>query len=281
MLDQKQSASGKDFREKMRGFELDRETMVLISLEEKVACFEVYVCLQNMTIILKHTCWLQYTDFIHEKFEEIQKDRGSSEKSRSAARSPFGVTGRKDWWGRSKLWDSIFENVLPKRMASTSSRVALPRSPPRFDETVSVVNSWYHATGFGILQRMLAIILKQLTHEQLQAFYLILDTFHEEGVYKEAAAPTSARNFFLTRNSKGFSKRISRMVDSYSNMFVACEALEIVMGEQSREYQLFRNLLSLCVSYLFDFGEAAGISKRKDWEVAVCDILEECVSVNV
>lgn len=217
-------------------------------------------------------------DHVHAEFENTHQVHRESEHARRLARSPFGVTGRKDWWGRSKVWNHIFESILPQRKRTEHSVVPLTRTPPRFDETVSVVNSWYHATGFGVLQRMLCIILKHLSHEQLQSFYLLLDSFDRDGVYKHVSAPTNSRNFFLGKHSTKFNRRISRMVDSYSNMLVACEGLEIVMGYDSVEVRLFRNLLSLCVSYLFDFGESSGMSARKEWESAMFDVLEESMS---
>lgn len=165
--------------------------------------------------------------------------------------------------------------MLPKRRASKDSNADLIWSPPRFDETVSVVNSWYHCTGFGILQRMLCIILKHLEHTQLQAFYLLLDSFDRDRIFKEAAARTNSKNFLLGRESTSFSRRISRMVDSYGNLFVACEALEIVMGCECVEVLLFRNWVSLCVSYLFDFGEVTGNSVQTSWEERMTEVLED------
>ena len=217
----------------------------------------------------------QYMDYVHESFETISMNTRASERQRSLARSPFGVTGRKDWWGRSPIWNEIFQEFLPVRTANAKSTDPLPRNPPRFDETVSVTNSWYHTTGFGVLQRMLCIILKQLTHQQLQAFYLLINAFDEHKIYKGSVAPTNAKNFFISKSSKTFNRRISRMIDSYSNMFVACESLEIVMGHDCEEVLLFRNLHSLCVSYLFDFGEGTGVEVRKSWECKMFELLEE------
>lgn len=214
-------------------------------------------------------------DYVHQHFEKISEETGGSEKSRTLARSAFGVTGRKDWWGRSKIWDKIFDTYLPKRRKDTTTAESLPRCPPRFDETVSVVNSWYHATGFGVLQRMLCIILKELSHQQLQAFYLLLDSFDKNRVYKDTVAKTNSRNFILHKSSTTFNRRISRMIDSYSNMFVACECLEIVMGYDCTEVVLFRNLHSCCVSYLFDFGEGSDFESKSKWESKMVDILEE------
>lgn len=138
-----------------------------------------------------------------------------------------------------------------------------------------MVNAWYHATGFGVLQRMVVIILKHLKHTQLQAFFLLLDSFERHKVFKEAAPKTNASNFYILPKSTLLSKQISRMVDSYGNMFVAAECLEIVLGYNHDVVILFRNWVSICVSYLFDLDAEFGAPPREQWDAFAADLLEE------
>lgn len=201
---------------------------------------------------------------------------GASHAARSSARSPFGCTGEKDWWGRSALWAGIFKNTLPPRKKRQDSQSNLTFEPPRFDETVSVVNAWYHATGFGVLQRMLVIILKHLEHMQLQTFYLLLDSFDAHQVFRGAAPKTNASNFFILPESTKFNKQISRMVDSYGNFFVAAECLEIVLGYNHEVALLFRNWVSVCVSYLFDLDGDFGTPSRNKWDIFTSNLLTDC-----
>lgn len=82
------------------------------------------VCATNeiYTFSVEFAC-VQYMDHVHSEFESVHEEHGESDTARRLARSPFGVSGRKDWWGRSKLWTGIFDYILPRRSRTSQSRL--------------------------------------------------------------------------------------------------------------------------------------------------------------
>lgn len=191
------------------------------------------------------------------------------------ARSVFGVHLHKDWWGFDKDWAPVIENVFPSRKFSLSGNPWPKLKPVRFDETISVVNGWFHCTGFGTLQRLFVIILKSLSHQELQTFYLILDAQYHQKLHINSAPRTNAKNFFMKPKSKIFKRRISKMVMSYGHTWVAADALETVIGYEDDRCIVLRQWVSLCTAFFFDMDGRYDGPPRRSWEGAMSRLIDE------
>ena len=149
--------------------------------------------------------------------------------------------------------------------------------PARFDETISVVNSWLHCTGYGILQRMLSYILQDLQHADLQTFYVLLDSYDRDKIFSDSAPKTTADTFFTSPGSTSFKRRVAKMTASYGHMFVAADALEIVLGYRDPSAVLFRDWVGTCTAYLFDMEGKFKAPSKEQWEEHMGELLERSV----
>ena len=145
---------------------------------------------------------------------------------------------------------------------------------PRFDETVSVTTSWHHMSAFGFLQRMLCLILRTLTHDELQLFYLSLRCFDKQKIFQGAAPRTNEHNFFTTPQSVTFGKRLPKMTETYARLFVAAAALEVVRGFNDVPVQIFRNWVGMSVALWFDVERDFGAPRKDAWDASMADLLE-------
>ena len=220
----------------------------------------------------------QYTSFVRRKFREIEAQRPAPV-TMMRARSAFGVSLQRDWWGRDSEWAHITANLFPTRLFHIGGDPWPKLQAVRFDETISVVNAWFHCTGFGTLQRMLIAILKTLQCADLQTFYLLLDSFDRAGTYANSAPTTNSKNFFMTPKSPSFKRRITKMVSSYGHLFVAADALEMIMGYDNEEATLFRDWVGTCTAYLFDEGSKHGGPPKNKWDSHMRALLRRSVNV--
>lgn len=220
----------------------------------------------------------QYTDWVHSQFENVaQRDSNCPAKVRLEARSSFGIADTKDWWGRSPEWEQIYKDYFPKRLERVGGQELNIQYPAQFDETISVVNSWLHCTGYGILQRMLSYMLRDLNHLDLQAFYVILDTLDRDKVFADSAPKTDSTTFLVKQKSDSFKRQVAKMTASYGHMFVAADALEMILGYTHQNVVLFRDWIGICTAYLFDMdGQHGGPSKER-WDEHMKDLLERSV----
>ena len=223
----------------------------------------------------------QYTDWIRGEFAKVAHTRPAAEETQREARSIFGVSNERDWWGRALEWEPIIREVFPRRRVCIGGMDWPPLKPAKFDETISVVNSWLHCTGYGILQRMLSNILRDLRHKDLQAFYVLMDALDRDQTFADAAPKTTAETFYVTQTSHTFKRRVSKMTASYGHLFVAADALEMIVGYQHSSVLLFRDWVGMCTSYLLDMdGKLGGPSKQR-WDVHMEILLERSVCVFV
>ena len=205
-----------------------------------------------------------------------------AESTREKARAPFGSHAEKDWFGRSDEWNDIFGHVIPHRKMGWDAEEKEGGDidwldPPRIDETVSVTTSWHHMSAFGFLQRMLCIVLQNLTHLQLQMFYFCLRCFDEQRLFVGLAPRTRDENFFLSRDSVTFSRRLSKMTETYARLFVAASALEVVMGFQHEPTKLFRDWVGMSTAVWFDVDGKFGAPGRESWNEGMCRLLNRSV----
>lgn len=175
-------------------------------------------------------------------------------------------------------WAPIVRDLFPKRRQFIGGPLWPVLKPARFDETISVVNSWLHCTGYGVLQRMLSIILQDLEHNELQTFYLLIDSYDRDGVFKDSAPKTTAETFFTSPGSVSFKKRFAKMTSSYGHMFIAADALEAVLGYRNPNVLLFREWVGTCTAYLFDMGGKHGSPSKELWDAQMGQLLDRSVN---
>ena len=198
----------------------------------------------------------------------------SSEGVPSNSRTPFGVSEKVDWWGRHEKWHDLYK-CMPVRMSSVEGIALEQRQPLEFDETIQVVSGWHHMTSYGILPRVILSALQQCSHLQLQLFYFLLQSAHENRTFAGVSPNTQPNHFFYSEGARDFSRQFTKMTEVYSHCFVAVSALECIWGIDHEGVQIARNWVSVCSSFWVDLSNPRGSPTREVWNVQVGNLLEQ------